>query len=200
LGGHRGFADLHFFTYEVTLGLLETLSLVAAAVIAIAALARGAGSASVEGNDPSTASDSLPPVLGDSNALPPSAPGPSLLDTWAQAIFNFEGGKPGDRNVRNNNPGNLKYAGQPAAIGKDAEGFAVFATFEDGWNALLAQLNKFIKDFPSFSILQITAHYLGQDTNNISVTSQGNPFTYAAKVAAALGVSTTATLSQTFGG
>jgi hypothetical protein len=192
------------------MGLLETIALTAAAAIGIAAVAHRAGSASDSTQDTSSAGDSLPPVLGDFFTLPPSAPGPSLLDKWAEIITNIEGGKPGDRNVRNNNPGNLKYAGQPGAIAQDTQGipagqpgFAVFATWEDGWNALLAQLNKFVRDFPSFSILQITAHYLGQnaaDASNIKVTSQGNPFTYAAKVAAALGVGTSATLNQTFGG
>lgn len=126
-------------------------------------------------------------------------PGPTL-DAWANAIFDFEGGGTDDRNVRNNNPGNLKFAGQANVIGVDPDGFAIFDNFDDGWTALLNQLNKFVKDYPDFNFTQITAHYLGEDPNNPQVTSQGNPFTYAASIAAALGVSTTATLKNTFGG
>lgn len=41
---------------------------------------------------------------------------------------------------RNNNPGNLLFAGQKNAIGKDDKGFAVFKTIDDGWNALYRQI------------------------------------------------------------
>jgi hypothetical protein len=45
-----------------------------------------------------------------------------------------------NRAQRNNNPGNLRYAGQKEAIGKDDRGFAVFPTPWAGWRALLAQI------------------------------------------------------------
>tara|TARA_R100000278_G_scaffold2287_3_gene4412 strand:- start:2485 stop:4833 length:2349 start_codon:yes stop_codon:yes gene_type:complete len=41
---------------------------------------------------------------------------------------------------RNNNPGNLKFANQPGAIGQDEAGFAIFRNVEDGWQALYNQL------------------------------------------------------------
>lgn len=41
---------------------------------------------------------------------------------------------------RNNNPGNLMYAGQRGAIGKDEQGFAVFDTVDSGWAALYRQI------------------------------------------------------------
>jgi hypothetical protein len=41
---------------------------------------------------------------------------------------------------RNKNPGNLKYAGQPGAIGQDEKGFAVFDTVEHGIAAQQNQL------------------------------------------------------------
>ena len=44
------------------------------------------------------------------------------------------------RGLRNNNPGNLKFAGQPGAIGKDAQGFAIFRTPADGLAAMRRQL------------------------------------------------------------
>jgi hypothetical protein len=41
---------------------------------------------------------------------------------------------------RNNNPVNLKFAGQTEAIGKDEKGFAQFTTPEAGWRAAHAQI------------------------------------------------------------
>lgn len=41
---------------------------------------------------------------------------------------------------RNNNPGNLRYAGQVGATGKDAQGFAIFETPGAGWDALTRQI------------------------------------------------------------
>lgn len=64
-----------------------------------------------------------------------------MLNDLAKAIATFEGFFANQsRARRNNNPGNLKYAGQPGAIGADAQGFAIFATPEDGWRALERQI------------------------------------------------------------
>jgi len=41
---------------------------------------------------------------------------------------------------KNNNPGNLRYAGQREAVGQDDRGFAKFATPWAGWRALIAQI------------------------------------------------------------
>lgn len=43
---------------------------------------------------------------------------------------------------RNNNPGNLRYAGQSGASGADPQGFAIFSTIEMGWNALYVQIQR----------------------------------------------------------
>ncbi|MBV6342775.1 hypothetical protein [Candidatus Magnetobacterium casense] len=45
-----------------------------------------------------------------------------------------------NRAQRNNNPVNLRYAHQTEAVGKDADGFAVFGTPEAGWRAAHAQI------------------------------------------------------------
>lgn len=45
-----------------------------------------------------------------------------------------------NRPQRNNNPGNLMYAGQAGAIGQDEAGFAIFETVEAGWRALERQI------------------------------------------------------------
>jgi hypothetical protein len=182
--------------------LVEILALGGALTIVAVVILKGNGTSAAAAPAPtldvlSTTPD-VPPITLNTPSIPPAAQ--PTLDQWAQAIFNFEGGGPDDRNVRNNNPGNLKFAGQANVIGVDPDGFAIFDSFDSGWTALLNQLGKFVRVYPDFSFTQITAHYLGIDPNNPQVTSQGNPFTYAASVAAALGVTTSATLKNTFGG
>jgi len=44
------------------------------------------------------------------------------------------------RAQRNRNPGNLKFAKQKGAVGKDNAGFAIFQTHIHGWRALIAQV------------------------------------------------------------
>lgn len=63
-----------------------------------------------------------------------------LTESIAQALATFEGYfTSGTLADRNNNPGNLRAGvGQ---IGTDANGYAVFASAEDGWNALYSQIN-----------------------------------------------------------
>jgi hypothetical protein len=56
------------------------------------------------------------------------------LDRFCEAIMAYEGWRPGSRSYRNCNPGNLRWS--PLAVGTD-EGYAVFATFADGWAALV---------------------------------------------------------------
>jgi hypothetical protein len=116
-----------------------------------------------------------------------------FISTWGAAIAQFEGfNTPGSRPARNNNPGDLKQAGQPGAVGTDPQGFAIFPDPGTGWTALYNQLNAYVNEFPSYSILQIMAHYLGQST--ATVDAQGSAFTYANFVASALGVDVSATL------
>jgi hypothetical protein len=116
-----------------------------------------------------------------------------FISTWASAIAQFEGfNTPGSRPARNNNPGDLMYAGQPGATGKDSGGFAIFPDPTTGWTALFNQLNAYVSNYPGYSLLQIMAHYLGQSTPTSD--SQGNAFTYADFVAQALGVDPSTTL------
>lgn len=119
----------------------------------------------------------------------------TFIPNWADAIAQMEGFNAGGaRPARNHNPGDLKFAGQPGAIGKDAQGFAIFPDDATGFQALYNQLTKYVRDFPSDSLLDITAHYLGQHAPEVD--SQGNAFQYAAFVAGQLGVPATATLAQ----
>jgi hypothetical protein len=58
-----------------------------------------------------------------------------------EAMIDREGSrKPGTVGFRNNNPGNLRFTGQPEAIGKDAFGFAVFPNWAAGTRAMDAQI------------------------------------------------------------
>ena len=120
---------------------------------------------------------------------------PDFIQIWASAIAQFEGfNSAGSRPARNHNPGDLKFAGQAGAVGQDSAGFAIFPDDGTGFQALYNQLNKYVADFPGYSLLQIMAHYLGQPTPTSD--SQGNAFTYAAFVAGQLGVDTGTTLAD----
>jgi len=115
---------------------------------------------------------------------------------WANAIAQFEGyDSSGSRPQRNNNPGDLKYAGQPGATGQDSSGFAIFPDAATGFQALYNQLQAYVNEYPDYSLLQIMAHYLGQGSTPAS-NSQGNAFTYAQAVASSIGVSTSTTLAE----
>jgi hypothetical protein len=118
-----------------------------------------------------------------------------FIPIWADAIAQFEGfNSPGSRPARDHNPGDLKFAGQRGAVGQDPGGFAVFPDDITGFQALYNQLTKYVSDFPGYSLLQIMAHYLGQHAPEVD--AQGNAFTYADSVAAALGVTSDVTLGQ----
>lgn len=114
---------------------------------------------------------------------------------WANAIAAFEGyNSPGSLAARNNNPGNLKFAGQAGATGQDANGFAIFPSAGAGFAALYNQLQLYIQNFPGYSLLQIMAHYLGQPSPTSD--SQGNAYSYADYVSKSLGVDSGTTLAE----
>lgn len=62
------------------------------------------------------------------------------IEIFARAIMDFEGWQPDSVSVRNNNPGNLKFAGQAGAYAQDSQGHAIFGNFIQGWNALINQI------------------------------------------------------------
>lgn len=137
---------------------------------------------------------------GGDSSVPDTPGGIASISDWANAIFHFEGGNPGNLNVRNNNPGNLKFANQPGAVGQDSKGFAIFDSMDSGFAALNAQLNKYVSEFPSFSLTQMMSRYLGQSGLNPQKTNQGDPFAYADYIAGKLGVSADDSLQTIFGG
>jgi len=60
-------------------------------------------------------------------------------EALADSIMTFEGWKQGSRSWRNRNPGNLR----PFKSGQedDGDGYRVFASLAEGWQALLDDLN-----------------------------------------------------------
>lgn len=112
------------------------------------------------------------------------------IKVMAEAIKEFEGWNEGSTSWRNDNPGNLKYAGQPGAISSDARGFAIFDCYESGWNALLNQL---------YIAFNGTSHvYKPSDTLSefFKKYSEGDTTNYAAFVAGRLGVSVDTRLDE----
>lgn len=101
----------------------------------------------------------------------------------AAAIQEFEGFFPDSRAWRNNNPGNLKYAGQPGATGMDETGHAIFDSFQSGWTALINQLKAAFEGR--------SAYYSPDDSlmSFFNKYAESNSTQYAQFVAGRLGVS-----------
>ncbi len=113
------------------------------------------------------------------------------LSTVAATIQQIEGWFPGSVSYRNNNPGNLKYAGQPGATGVDANGFAIFPDYATGLQALDNQIT--LDASRGQTIAQFTSIYAPASDNN-------NPTSYAAQIASAAGLSPSDLLSAAIGG
>lgn len=172
--------------------------MLAAAIITIIVVMLLTGSAAgepVSGSALSGGSDYLSGLLGSDpltavlNDFGGSAMTQSTLDKMAWAVTQQEGG-PGDRNYRNNNPGNLKassgyWQGQ---TGTDPEGFAIFDTWNNGWRALELDLRNHAAANPGQSLTDFFAQY--------SPDSTGLSGVYGGNIAAALGVSPDTTLGS----
>ena len=118
-----------------------------------------------------------------------AGPRKSGLVRWAEAIKKYEGWFPGSRSQKNNNPGNLKYAQQPGSTGLDPEGFAVFSSYEFGFNALIHQLDIASNDIPTDSLYSADMT-LTEFFRTYAPGSDGNePDAYALFVARELEVS-----------
>lgn len=140
-----------------------------------------------------------PPTVAPQPVVePPVAPTPvqeptkpdtaTLLGLMILAIRDFEGWYPGSRSYKNKNPGNLRYAGQAKAIGKDDKNFAVFATIEDGTNALKNLILNAAKGLsqsykPEMTLTKFFGTYAPSNDGNF-------PDSYAKFVAKKMGVST----------
>ncbi len=114
-------------------------------------------------------------------------PYPVKVVKMCEAIRRHEGWFPGSRSRRNKNPGNFKYIGQYKAIGKDAQGFAIFPDDETGWQHLLKVVHnacsgKSLMYPQTMTIYEYFAKYAPASDNNDSKR-------YAEVVAEACGVS-----------
>ena len=126
--------------------------------------------------------------LGD-GVNPGQAETETPLADMAQAIFQFEGGKPENINMRNNNPGNLR--GAPGQTGT-AGGYATFATFGDGWTALENWIRNFATKNPDADFYDMMNVYAPASDNN-------KPNAYAEYVAQHSGADPTQTISGLLG-
>lgn len=122
----------------------------------------------------------------------------NIIYKMALAIQDFEGGNSYDRNMRNNNPGNLRWFNEElpnwmldrGAIGLDEENHVIFDTYENGLSALeyqieIAMSGKSSVYNPSMTIYAFFSRY-----------AEANQISYAEFVANKLGVSPDTTLLQ----
>lgn len=112
----------------------------------------------------------------------------ATINDLAQAMANVEsGGSSTSLAARNNNPGNLVYAGQPGSTGKDANGFAIFSTYDAGYTAEVNQISldlsrgTDINGNPTTTLTQLLSSWAPASAGN-------NPSAYAATVGAATGI------------
>lgn len=122
----------------------------------------------------------------------PTEMNPTKLQ-FCKAIQEYEGWYPpskehpmGSRSFRNKNPGNLKFAGQKGATGKDDKGFAIFPTEEMGLEALIRLVELVISGksahyTPTMNLNQFFGVYAPTSDNNA-------PSVYAAFVGRKIGV------------
>jgi hypothetical protein len=108
------------------------------------------------------------------------------LSTVANTIQTIEGWFPGSVSYRNNNPGNLKFAGQAGATGADSNGFAIFPDYQTGLAALDNQIT--LDASRGLTISAFTQKYAPASDSN-------DPTSYAAQIANASGLSVNDPLS-----
>jgi len=99
----------------------------------------------------------------------PPATNSDALDNIMQAIFQKEGGHPGNRNIVNNNPGDVKSA---ANMTGTAGGYATFADIGDGWDALKAWIQSHISAHPDWDFYDTFDYYLRGSTTAPAMTSR----------------------------
>mgnify|MGYP000919563887 CR=1 FL=1 len=106
------------------------------------------------------------------------------LDAFCLAIQSHEGWYPGSRSYRNKNPGNLR--SWPTQIGTDG-GFAVFASYDQGFSALKTLVRNAMAQKGSYKNVRTIKEFF----DVYAPSSDGNsPTSYAAAVAKRCGVLT----------
>lgn len=131
---------------------------------------------------PMTNTTPAPPTLSVNTPVQSSG---GALDTFCLAIRDYEG-KPGNLNYRNNNPGNVQFShsGYDPSYGTigNANGFAKFQTYADGWRYLQHLVLTIAGNHPSYSFVDFFKYYAPSSDHN-------NPIAYANFVANRCGVS-----------
>ena len=118
---------------------------------------------------------------------------PDYLTLLCEAIRDFEG-KPGDRNYRNNNPGNVRYSSvgylpKYGVVKRDAQNFAIFKDYETGWLYLKNLIIHKATTHPNWNLVSLMKEYAPAEDHNEPVgyaTYLGkrlnvNPYTFTLK-------------------
>lgn len=118
-----------------------------------------------------------------------------MLERFCHAIEANEGG-PNDASHRNCNPGNFRcspvgYLPKYGKVGCSPGGFAVFSTYQLGWEYLVASVHYRAVRHPEWTVLDFFKDYA-------PVTDKNNPFAYAHFVATWCGTTVDKHLSELF--
>lgn len=124
----------------------------------------------------------------------------SGAQTIAAKIVQIEGYNP--NYAPNNNPGNLVYSASSTIQTSNgavpgAGGFAAFPTYDDGYNALLGQIQSYADQ--GLTIQQMMNRYAPSNAAN-DPTGVNNPNSYANSIASSLGVSPSTSVAAAIGG
>lgn len=121
------------------------------------------------------------------------------LDNILEAIKRFEGGRPGDANVRDNNPMNLRDSPLAAGYANDADGrTAYFQDEGDGWDAATGQVNSWVQRNPGWNLRDLVNQILGPNRDQ-TPENQAATDRYAQYVSSYAGIPVDATLSELLG-
>lgn len=97
-------------------------------------------------------------------------PSKATVEAFCLALRDFEG-KPGDRNYKNNNPGNCKfspvgYLPKYEPVRKDKDGFAIFKDYPTGFSYLKNMVRARIYMHPNQTIEEFMYVYAPPSDNN----------------------------------
>lgn len=148
-------------------------------------------------NEPTTPVEptkSLTPPTPAIAPIPVPQVNKTSLETFCNAIKDYEGFAPNTRSFRNNNPGNCRYSSVGYApyygtVKRDSSGFAVFSTYDLGWHYLLNLVHIKITTHPDWNFYDFFNVYAPSTDNN-------NPQKYAIFVATRVGVGPSEVLSK----
>lgn len=111
----------------------------------------------------------------------------NYLDSLCNAIKVYEGWFEGSRSFRNNNPGNCKfspvgYLPKYGEVKRDKDNFAIFSSYEIGWEYLQNLVKEKCKKHPDWNLVSFFKEYAPDNDGN-------NSTNYASWVAKRMGVS-----------